>query len=532
MYRVSVGPRRFGLSILTKIFLGFAAVIASFGGLAAYMELQNQRAVETLRLVVNDYVQASKVLGELRTSHRVAYPYLSRILEDRSVVPRHMLSILRAQRPGYITKGRAAIAAIRRGDLMPAERRYLTGVDRELQRVAAEISTNEPLFDRLFAQLDAHDLALARDTHRQLRIREGGILRRLDRLDTGIYRRMTELSERVRDQQARSQTNLLSLLSIALAVSLLVWIVVFRTLSPIGRMRESAAAVARGDLRQRVAIRRNDELGRLAEEFDRMTDALVARDERLRAQAAELIAAERLATIGKMAAHITHEVRNPLSSIGLNTELLAEELEQLGPGAAEARALVASIGREIDRLGDITEQYLRFARLPEPRKQSEDLGELVRSVAEFARAEIESAGLALELDLGSGVPAIAIDEGQIRQVLVNLLRNAREATPRGGRIRVAVRAEPEAVVLSVADTGHGVPREVVPQIFDAFFTTKEHGTGLGLPLVRQIVLAHGGSIACESAPGQGTTFLVRLPATAPAAPASTDEAPLPAAGAR
>src|SRR6185436_772263 len=112
---------------------------------------------------------------------------------------------------------------------------------------------------------------------------------------------------------------------------------------------------------------------------------------------------------------------------GLNTELLAEELERLGADVAEARALVVAIGREIDRLRDITEQYLRFARLPAPRRQPEDLPELVKSVADFVRLEVESAGLVLEVGAPPMAP-VPLDEAQIRPVLVTLLRNAREAT--------------------------------------------------------------------------------------------------------
>lgn len=532
VYPSAVGPRRFGLSILTKIFLGFAAVIASFGGLAAYLEVQSQKAVETLRLVVQDYVRASNDLYEIEASQRVLRAYLSSGLPERSVTARDWVSRWRALRPASIRGARKTVASIRRQDLAPAELAYLDRVDRALGRIKDTALTNERLFQEVTAHLEGRNPTGARESLLSLERREGQIELRLTRLRRSISQRMRELSERIAQQQERSRANLLGLLALAFAVALVVWIVVFRTLSPIRRMRETAAAVARGDLAQRVAIRRNDELGTLAEEFDRMTDALVARDERLRAQAAELIAAERLATIGKMAAHITHEVRNPLSSIGLNTELLAEELERLGADAAEARALVGAIAREIDRLGDITEQYLRFARLPAPRRQPEDLPELVKSVADFVRPEVESAGLALEVD-APPLPPVALDEAQIRQVILNLLRNAREATPRGGSIRVATRAEGEQVVLAISDTGAGVPHDVVPQIFDAFFTTKEHGTGLGLPLVRQIVLAHDGTIECTSEPGQGTTFLVRLPATAPAAPASVDDAQTrPEAGAR
>lgn len=531
VYRSAVGPRRFGLSILTKIFLGFAAVIASFGGLAAYLEVQSQRAVETLRLVAQDYVGVLEQINDLEASHRVVVVYLSPALEERFVA-RSWLSDIRRLRPARIRQVREAILSIRHNrDLPVAEPAYLAGIDRQLGRIERTSQANEPLFDELFARLDTRDLERANEVRLLLARSERSTERRFTRLRQGISLRMRLLAQGVAAEQERARANLLGLLALAFAVALVVWILVFRTLSPIRRMRETAAAVARGDLQQRVAIRRNDELGTLAEEFDRMTDALVTRDERLHEQAVELIAAERLATIGKMAAHITHEVRNPLSSIGLNTELLAEELERLGADAAEARALVASIAREIDRLGDITEQYLRFARLPAPRRQPEDLPELVKSVADFVRLEVESAGLVLEVDAPPMAP-VPLDEAQIRQVLVNLLRNAREATPRGGTIRVATRREGEVAVLSVADTGAGVPLDVVPQIFDTFFTTKEHGTGLGLPLVRQIVMAHGGTIEVDSAPGQGTTFLVRLPATAPAAPASTDEAPQPDLGAR
>jgi signal transduction histidine kinase/HAMP domain-containing protein len=221
-----------------------------------------------------------------------------------------------------------------------------------------------------------------------------------------------------------------------------------------------------------------------------------------------LIQSERLAAIGRMAAHVTHEVRNPLSSIGLNVELLEEELANSGK---EANELLRAIHREIEHLTAITEEYLRVARLPNPQLEPEDLGDITRTTVEFMRAEFAAAGIGLELDVPAHLPLTALDEGQIRQVLVNLLKNAREAMPSGGRVRVQVASDEGGVVVRVADEGPGMTRDEHQRIFDLFYTTKANGSGLGLPLSQQIVVAHGGVIRCESAPGQGTVFELCFP---------------------
>jgi signal transduction histidine kinase/HAMP domain-containing protein len=246
---------------------------------------------------------------------------------------------------------------------------------------------------------------------------------------------------------------------------------------------------------------------------------------------ARLIQTERLAAIGKMAAHVTHEVRNPLSSIGLNVEMLADELEAAGP---EAEGLLRAIQREVDRLTGITEEYLRLARLPAPRLEAEDLTDLVRQVVHFVEPDMRAGGVVLEVDVPEHLPPVALDESQLRQALLNLLRNAQEAMPGGGRVRVAVQAEPEGVRVRVSDRGSGIAPEHRERIFDLFYTTKERGTGLGLPLTQQIVVAHGGTIRCMAEPAGGTTFELRLPwvegENEPSGPSSTMEAADESAG--
>ncbi len=226
-----------------------------------------------------------------------------------------------------------------------------------------------------------------------------------------------------------------------------------------------------------------------------------------------LIQTERLAAMGRMAAHVTHEVRNPLSSIGLNVEMLEEEIAAGGP---EINALIRAIQREVDRLTGITEEYLRIARLPAPRLGPEDAGALVRDVARFVSREMESTQVRLEVDVEDDLPLVPIDEAQIRQSLLNLLRNAREAMPAGGRIVLGAHREDGGVAISVRDEGEGIPDDRKERVFDVFFSTKERGTGLGLPLTREIVVAHRGRVRCEDAPAngegrRGTVFTIWLP---------------------
>ena len=229
----------------------------------------------------------------------------------------------------------------------------------------------------------------------------------------------------------------------------------------------------------------------------------------------ELVRSERLAAVGKMAAMITHEVRNPLSSIGLNTELLEDEL---APDADEARALCRAITHEVDRLTAITEEYLAFARLPKPKIGSEPVNTLVTALASFVREDLAARKVELVVEPSAGDPIALVDPAQLRQCLINLVRNAADAvaTNGGGHIWLRTRRLDKRVAIEVADDGIGIAPELLPRLFDQFFSTKDGGSGLGLALTQQIVKDHGGELAVESTVGKGTTFTVLLPAGGPA----------------
>jgi signal transduction histidine kinase len=395
-------------------------------------------------------------------------------------------------------------------DLAPpaADRASLGRVRRELRSVVTMLARGEIRYGELYAALDAGEKDVAERILADLIARERAIDGRLRAVWSTVLGRIEETSARAAAEQQHALGVLAALAVLALVVGVSVTVWSQRVLSPLPRLQERVEAVARGDLAQELGPDTDDEIGRLGREFERMVAALAARDESLQNLQRMQLQSERLAAIGRMAAHVTHEVRNPLSSIGLNVELLEDELSDPGPEATE---LLRAIHREIEHLTAITEEYLRVARLPNPHLEPEHLGDIARSVVLFLRPELEAAGVTLELDVQAGLPLAALDEAQLRQVLINLIKNAREAMPTGGTIRMQVAVDREAVVLRIADEGSGMSDEQRAHIFDIFYTTKIGGTGLGLPLSQHIVVAHGGVLRCESAEGKGTVFELRFP---------------------
>ncbi|MBI2374855.1 MAG: PAS domain-containing protein [Deltaproteobacteria bacterium] len=233
-----------------------------------------------------------------------------------------------------------------------------------------------------------------------------------------------------------------------------------------------------------------------------------------------LIRSERLAAIGRMSAHVTHEIRNPLSSIGLNAELLEGLIQDViehrarspsAPAIAdEARALCRAIESETDRLTDITDAYLKFARLPRPQLSGWNPAELLREVATFVRRDLEASKIELTLEAPASGDEVQVDGDQIRQALLNLVKNAKESMPEGGTLTLAALAEGDEVRLEVKDSGVGIDTENLDRIFDPFFSSKPTGTGLGLALTQQIVAEHGGRLEVKSSRGKGSTFSIHL----------------------
>ena len=224
----------------------------------------------------------------------------------------------------------------------------------------------------------------------------------------------------------------------------------------------------------------------------------------LRSMEERLLQSERLATVGRFASQIAHEIRNPLNSISLNVEMLDEQVS----GNKEARGLIRSVLRELDRLNDIVNEYLQFSRFPKPQLK---YGQVEGMIRELAAGFKPPERISLRFHLAESTPKVWRDEGLLRQVLDNLIRNAIEAINGNGVVEIETDVDEQHLVIRVKDSGSGISPESQAKLFEPFYTTKPQGTGLGLATSQQIVFEHNGHLTVESQPGKGSTFSILLP---------------------
>jgi two-component system sensor histidine kinase HydH len=228
----------------------------------------------------------------------------------------------------------------------------------------------------------------------------------------------------------------------------------------------------------------------------------------IKALEAEMARGERLATVGNLAAAVAHEIRNPLSAVSMGLQRLRAEFEPAE--GEEYRRIVDLVQGEVRRLNAIVEEFLSLARPIQLRPEPVPVAALLDEVRRLVEPQAGRAGIVVEQTIPDSLPALRADRDRIKQVLLNLVLNAIEAMPSGGRLTLGGTASGPAVTLAVTDTGSGIPPELLPRVFEPYVTTKTRGLGLGLAIARRIVEAHGGRIEAESG-GQGTCFRVTLP---------------------
>ncbi len=512
------------LSIPTKLFIAFSAVILTFAivlmiGIWRSQKLNTQnhaihQSIIPLSLNLsdaqNDIKSIHVILTESnpeRLSHMLDRMALisiapkhasSKLVRAKSLGQHHSFKLLSAQEQARITDILARI------DKLIITANNLDNQTHQLSQKLASSSINTTQINALRAQMleDTQTLDTGLSHLRNdLRITTDVILLRLQQHERGNLYALGAMS------------------IVALIIALLLLIIALKIVQPLKPLTSGVKRIADGDYtpiqEPKHSLLGKDELLTLTQEFNFMAQALVARDEAIKQQHAALLRSERLATIGRMTSLITHEIRNPLSSIGLNTEMLQDFfLDIHSNDKDEILSILSTITNEVDRLSDITEEYLVYARHPDPKPSREDLISILEQLIDFHSWEWSTHAIDVSLTLTPSnlTQAIAhVDPNQLRQALLNLLKNAVEASPPESTIEVELVDADESWAIHIRDEGKGLAPEHMDRLFEPFFTNKEQGTGLGLPMTLQIIEQHHGLLSAKNNPNKGACFTIELP---------------------
>ncbi|MEK6776500.1 MAG: ATP-binding protein [bacterium] len=297
---------------------------------------------------------------------------------------------------------------------------------------------------------------------------------------------------------------------------------------PILMLHKGAQLIAKGDFDHKITVQTNDEIEDLAVQFNLMAQRLKESRRRLiqwnedlqqevEKRTQQLFQADKMAALGGLSAGIAHEIGNPLASMKTNIQLLNEKLGEQNVHSIFLKRIL----NEIDRLSKFFKTFSSFARPVKPQLAPCDIRQIIREVILFVKKEAETHGVELREAYEHHLPLVQVDFQRMQQVFLNLFLNAIQAMPQGGAITISVHAQKEDVVdatssekvmITVSDTGQGIPESLRPKIFEPFFTTKPNGMGLGLSITHQIVMENHGAISMESFPEKGTTFSILLQA--------------------
>jgi len=296
---------------------------------------------------------------------------------------------------------------------------------------------------------------------------------------------------------------------------------------PLGDMAAATARIAQGDLNLHVDVKSRDEIGELGDAFNRMTEELRRSKEHLlqwtwtlESRVAErtrelqniqesMARSEKMASLGQLSAGIAHEINNPLTAILLNAHLLLEKTAPDDPSAAGLRL----IAEETQRCAQIVKGLLDYSRQMKPETKPTDINDLIDRTVGLLAGQAWARNIRIVQALDRSLPPLSLDGSKIQQVFWNLILNACEAMPKGGELGITSRFSPDGrrAEVDFADTGPGIPDEIISRIFDPFFTTKPSGTGLGLAVAFGIVEQHGGKISVLGKTGRGAVFTIQLP---------------------
>lgn len=221
---------------------------------------------------------------------------------------------------------------------------------------------------------------------------------------------------------------------------------------------------------------------------------------------------ERLAFVGTLAGGLAHEIKNPLSTLSINLQLLMEDVQSMtGENSKKAHRKIQALQREVQRLEEILNDFLRFARGQKPELEERDINEVLDEVVDFVTPEIKQKKILILKSYDANLPPCPIDSNLIKQAVLNVIINAEQAMENGGELMIRTSRNKRYIQIDITDTGTGIPKDNIDKIFQVYFSTKKTGTGLGLPTAKRIIEEHKGTISVQSEEGKGTNFTIKLP---------------------
>lgn len=462
-------------SIRGKLVLSFlvVAILGIIGTVSAIYAIW--RIEDKVRIIESFYELNQNVL-EIRRNEKNYFLYNNK---------KDLMSAL-----DYIDQVRASIAGVKK---------FLPGDDAELQSFYdEELGKYEEISRRLM-----DDKLSARSKN----LLEGTLRRHGQDITKRIFEMDARARQRVERQVLNYQKTGVTVLGLAVLLGgILIYFLIRWIMRPLEAIRDASAQIMQGKMN---SIPINEDI-RCSEEGIALVNSLNLMLEALNHKQDQLVQSEKLAAIGKVTAGIAHEVNNPLNNISLTAEVLLEDLPNLD--CSERLDMVRDILVQSDRAREVVHHLLEFSRSRKSdAMEAVDLGKLVTDSISLVRNQFRLGGVTCNYEPPEKPLEVSANFPQLQQVLVNMMLNALQAMEPGGRLDLALAAEEKAALITIRDTGAGIPEEVLPHIFDPFFTTKNEGTGLGLSLSSAIIRDHHGTIEVESQKGRGTTFRIRLP---------------------
>ena len=478
-------PTAFGTG--QRLFIAFALLVSTFA-VASYLTLAHVRGIHDGLWETKRYEEGVRLSLELSSAVRDQYAHQAHtiILGNDS----HLSLYAAAQR--HVT------------DMIEQVRRYATRPDERawVDEIATASDSLDHLFrSRIVPAVLNHDAVDVQQEHARAQMLVSLIQERSDRLVDRFESSISQFRAEVAAMQQAAMRWTVFFVVGAPLLAILVGLYVHRSVArPVGRLQAGAARIAKGDLDARIEIDTPDEFGALARQFNAMTKALQAHQR-------QLIQHEKLAGIGRLAAGVAHEINNPLAVILGYARLLGRK------ATGESAADLQIIEDESLRAKAIVDGLVDMARPPHLECERVDLRMLVDDVV----GRLSDAEALNGVTIGVTGSCIVIGSSQkLRQVVLNLVKNAAEASIPGGRVEVEIDCSRGVGSLVVRDTGRGLTREALERVFEPFFNSKPKGTGLGLAVSKGIVQAHGGAIAAANMPSGGARFEVTLPASSAA----------------